>query len=288
MTFRNNTYRKQTSATLQRMVTMLGGRGSQQWLIGGILFIALIAFEIFNFDTTRYALDNLLGGVTFGRLSWSAILAVAFCSIDFAGLARLFTPEKGADEPVQVWYLTGAWLLGATMNAVMTWWAISLTLLNHPLGNEVLGREQLLTFVPIFVAALVWVTRILFIGSIAVAGDHLLHSDKPATRSRSRTQAKPRTRSASTTRSSNVRRPAAGRAPAFSANNRRPASGASFSNPANPVQTGSTRPAPTGNASPTLKNRTVPQPTRVSRVTRRPAGNGPSRPAPVMRAKGRN
>ncbi|MFK7803489.1 MAG: hypothetical protein AB8G95_17775 [Anaerolineae bacterium] len=287
MTFRNNTYRKQTSATIQRMVTMLGGQGSQQWLIGGILFIALLAFEIFNFDTTRYALDNLLGGVTFGRLSWSAILAVAFCSIDFAGLARLFTPEKGADEPTQVWYLTGAWLLGATMNAVMTWWAISLTLLNHPLGNEVLGREQLLTYVPIFVAALVWVTRILFIGSIAVAGDHLLHSDKAA--KRGRTQAKPRTRSAPAPRStSNVRRPVAGRAPAFSANNRRPASGASFSSPANPVQTGSTRPAPARSGTPTLKSRNIPQPSRVSRVTRRPAGNGPSRPAPVMRAKGRN
>lgn len=285
MTFRNNTYRKQTSATLQRMVTMLGGQGSQQWLIGGILFIALIAFEIFNFDTTRYALDNLLGGVTFGRLSWSAILAVAFCSIDFAGLARLFTPEKGADEPTQVWYLTGAWLLGATMNAVMTWWAISLTLLNHPLGNEVLGRDQLLVYVPIFVAALVWVTRILFIGSIAVAGDHLLHPDKPRT-SKSRTQAKPRGRTVNRTNNSNVRRPAAGRAPAFSANkNSRPASGASFSGPANPVQTGTNRPpSPVRGAG----TRSGSQPTRVSRVTRRPAGSGSNRPTPVMRAKGRN
>ena len=60
----------------------------------------------------------------------------------------------------------GAWLLGATMNAVMTWWAVSLTLLNHEFGNEVLGRETLLTLVPIFVAALVLLTRILFIGCL--------------------------------------------------------------------------------------------------------------------------
>ncbi len=271
MTFRTSAYRKKSSSTLKNFIAMLGGRGSQQWLIGGILFVALIAFEIFNFDTTRYALDNLLGGVTFGRLSWSAILAIAFCSIDFAGLARLFTPEKGADEPAQVWYLTGAWLLGATMNAVMTWWAVSLTLLNHPLGNEILGREQLLTFVPIFVATLVWVTRILFIGSIAVAGDHLLHPDKPSktysNKSKSYSKAKPTA----------VRRPAAARS--FSAPKPRSASSASFSaNPANPVQPGNrTRPVP---------NRTE-QPTRISRVTRRPASSGPTRPAPVMRAKGR-
>ena len=74
----------------------------------------------------------------------------------------------------------GAWLLGATMNAVMTWWAVSLTLLNHDFGNEVLSREKLLLYVPIFVAILVWLTRILFIGAFSVAGEHLfdLHGDK--------------------------------------------------------------------------------------------------------------
>ncbi len=55
----------------------------------------------------------------------------------------------------------------------MTWWAVSLTLLSHDFGNEVLGRETLLTLVPIFVAALVLLTRILFIGAFSVAGEHL-------------------------------------------------------------------------------------------------------------------
>ena len=142
-------------------------------VIGIILIVALLAFEIFNFDTTRYALQNLLGEVEFAGVHWAAILAIAFCAIDFAGLVRLFTPEQGSSEPKEVWYLMGAWLLGATMNAVMTWWAISLTLLNHEFGNEVLGREQLLRWVPIFVAVLVWLTRILFIGAFTVAGDHI-------------------------------------------------------------------------------------------------------------------
>ncbi|MBK8987116.1 MAG: hypothetical protein IPM39_13735 [Chloroflexi bacterium] len=142
-------------------------------MIGVILIVALLAFEIFNFDTTRYALQNLLGEVQFIGLQWAAILAVAFCAIDFAGLVRLFTPEQGSAEPKEVWYLMGAWLLGATMNAVMTWWAVSLTLLNHDFGNEVLSRGQLLKYVPIFVAVLVWLTRILFIGAFTVAGEHI-------------------------------------------------------------------------------------------------------------------
>ena len=42
---------------------------------------------------------------------------------------------------------------------------VLLTLLGHEFGNEVLSREMLLRYVPIFVAMLVWLTRILFIGA---------------------------------------------------------------------------------------------------------------------------
>lgn len=167
-----------TNMSLNRL-TSYAGRYPKQLIIGMILVIALIAFEIFNFDTTQYALANLLGNVAFGGLAWATILAIAFCGIDLAGLVRLFTPQSGADEPKEVWYLMGAWLLGATMNAVMTWWAVSLTLLNNDFGNEVLSRQQLLRYVPIFVAILVWLTRILFIGSISVAGEHLLGQRGP-------------------------------------------------------------------------------------------------------------
>jgi len=171
-----------------RPVELQSTSASRKTVIGLILVVALVAFEIFNFDTTRFALNSILGEVAFFGITWATILAIAFCAIDFAGLARLFTPERGADEPKAVWYLMGAWLLGATMNAVMTWWAVSLTLLSHEFGNEVLGRETLLTLVPIFVAALVLLTRILFIGAFSVAGEHLFdlagdsQSDAPAAR----------------------------------------------------------------------------------------------------------
>lgn len=141
-----------------------------------ILLVALLAFEIFNFDTTRYALSNLLGPISFLGMRWAAILAIAFCAIDFAGLVRMFTPDIDGEQPKEVWYLMGAWLLGATMNAIMTWWAVSLTLLNHEFGNEVLSRAQLLQIVPIFVATLVWLTRILFIGALTATGNHLLYA----------------------------------------------------------------------------------------------------------------
>ncbi len=146
---------------------------SRKMVVAIILSVALIAFEIFNFDTTQYALTNLLGEVRFGGVLWASILAVAFCAIDFAGLVRIFTPQKGREEPRAVWFLTGAWFLGTIANSIMTWWAVSLTLLSHDFGNEVLSREMLLRYVPIFVAMLVWLTRILFIGAFSVTGEEM-------------------------------------------------------------------------------------------------------------------
>ena len=94
-------------------------------LFGVLILAALLAFELFNYSTTDYALRDLLGNLQFAGIPWATILAIAFCGMDFAGIARLFTPEQGADEPKEVWYLFGAWLLAATMNAVLTWWGRS-------------------------------------------------------------------------------------------------------------------------------------------------------------------
>ncbi len=151
-------------------------------VFGAILVAALAAFELFNFSTTDFALNNFLGAERFLGIRWATILAIAFCGIDFAGLARLFTPERGDGEPVEVWYLLGAWFLGATLNAMATWWAVTLALLEHEIGNEVLDRQQVLTFVPLFVAALVWLTRILIIGTFSVAGDRLFTQTEQALR----------------------------------------------------------------------------------------------------------
>ena len=285
---------------LSKVGRALSTTAPKNMVIAGVLITALLAFELFNFDTTRYALNSLLGEVTFAGLSWATILATAFCAIDFAGLARLFTPEKGAEEPKEVWYLMGAWLLGATMNAVMTWWAVSLTLLNHNLGNEILSREQLLQIVPIFVAVLVWLTRILFIGSLTMAGEHLFDSQgQEAAESAPRRQAQaqtlaPRpqtTPSPAPTRQTPVAPPAGMRRPASAAGfSGQPTIGSSpaanFSGPSQEnyyeyEASEATAPAP---AQPL---RQAPQPT--SRIQRRPPVGGVRPGMPVgMQAKDRN
>lgn len=150
---------------------------------GLMILGALLAFEVFNFSTTEFALKDVLGNLAFMGISWATILSIAFCGIDFAGIARIFTPEQGRDEPVEVWYLFGAWLLAAAMNATLTWWGVSVAISTHTSqGSAVIGANTVQTVVPIFVAVMVWVIRILIIGTFAVAGERLFSQDSTNSR----------------------------------------------------------------------------------------------------------
>jgi hypothetical protein len=143
-------------------------------IFGSILVCALLAFELFNFGTTAFALRDVLGDLTFAGMRWASILAFAFCAIDFAGIARIFTPEQGRDEPAEVYYLFGAWLLAAGFNAILTWWGVSVAIQNHSAqGGVLLGQETMTKIVPIFVASMVWLVRVLLIGTFSVAGERL-------------------------------------------------------------------------------------------------------------------
>ena len=147
---------------------------SRGMFFGFLIIGALLAFELFNYSTTDYALNDFLGGLRFLGVRWATILAIAFCGIDFAGIARLFTPEQGENAPREVWYLFGAWLLAASMNAMLTWWGVALAIVNHQsLGSTILARETLIQIVPIFVAIMVWLIRVLIIGTFSVAGNRL-------------------------------------------------------------------------------------------------------------------
>jgi hypothetical protein len=142
---------------------------------GAMIIAALLAVEIFNFSTTQYALHDMLGNLAFAGMKWSTILAIAFCGIDFAGIARIFTPEQGRDEPAEVYYLFGAWVLAAGFNAMLTWWGVSVAIAQNGSiqGTAAVSAATLTKAVPIFVAAMVWLVRLLIIGTFSLAGDRL-------------------------------------------------------------------------------------------------------------------
>src|SRR5512143_3227337 len=156
------------------------GRGLNRGAAWGLMIIgALLAFEIFNFSTTQFALADVLGDLQFAGMRSASILAIAFCGMDFAGIARIFTPEQGADEPKEVYYLFGAWLLAAAFNAMLTWWGVSVAIINHTSqsGGAVISNETMTKVVPIFVAAMILLIRVLIIGTFSIAGDRLFTTD---------------------------------------------------------------------------------------------------------------
>jgi hypothetical protein len=165
--------------------------GNATAVFGLIIVVALMFFEIFNYSTTHFALKDLLGEQKFIGIPWATFLSIAFCMVDFAGISQMFTPEQGSEEPREIWYLFGAWMLAATMNAALTWWGVSMAIVNHSIASSAfIDPAKIIKVVPIFVAILVWVIRVLVIGSISSVGSRFLWNSTPA---------KPRTTSQRTT-----------------------------------------------------------------------------------------
>ena len=159
--------------TFSSSFTSLKNRKGLMYLL--IIVMALFAFEAFNFSTTDFALSDLLGDLRFMGVRWATLLALAFCGIDFAGIARLFGPQNTEDEMRSNWFMFGAWILAATMNAILTWWGVVMAMQTHSVLSVSLVNSTFVSkFVPIFIALMVWVIRILLIGTLSKQGDKLI------------------------------------------------------------------------------------------------------------------
>jgi hypothetical protein len=158
-----------------RLLPLLQGTAHRRGLIFGVIILcALLAFEVFNYSSTFFALSDILGTLSFGSIKWATMLAFAFCAIDFAGIARIFTPEQGREEPAEVWYLFAAWFLAAAFNAALTWWGVSVAILQHnAAGGVLLGASTMTKVVPVFVAAMVLLIRVLLINTFSIAGERI-------------------------------------------------------------------------------------------------------------------
>jgi len=140
-----------------------------------ITVLALAAFEAFNFSTTDFALSDLLGDLQFAGMSWATLLSIAFCGIDFAGIARLFAPQNNTDQNRTAWYLFGAWFLAGTMNAILTWWGVVMAMQTHSvLSAGIVNTDFVSKTVPILIALMVWVIRVLLIGTLSKKSDKFL------------------------------------------------------------------------------------------------------------------
>ncbi len=186
--------------------TLAKSRVRSNTVYGIIIILAMFAFEAFNYGTTNYALKDLLGDLRFAGVPWATLMALAFCGLDFAGIARLITTNGREENPRASWYLFGAWLIAGTFNAILTWWGVSIAISSHTTVSAALASTQsLTTIVPVMVAIMVWLIRILIIGSLSSALEKMQNNN---TR-RTQPAARPTNTSTPQRFNSNQERPAA-------------------------------------------------------------------------------
>jgi hypothetical protein len=140
-----------------------------------VIILALAAFEYFNFSTTDFALQDILGNHGSGLMAWSTILSLAFCGMGIAGIAKILASPKDDTGNKSSWYLLGAWVIAAAMNAGLIWWGISVAIYNQPAhAVMIIDPMTYVTVVPVLVAVIIWVIRVLIIGTLVTSFDLVL------------------------------------------------------------------------------------------------------------------
>ena len=160
-------------SSFTKSLTLLKTRKDMLYMI--VFILALVAFEAFNYSTTDFALSDLLGDLHFAGIRWATLLTIAFCGIDFAGVAKLFSPQDSKEDSRTMWFMFSAWILAATMNALLTWWGVVMAMQMHPvLSANIVDATFITRVVPIFIALMVWVIRILLVATLSIKSERMM------------------------------------------------------------------------------------------------------------------
>jgi hypothetical protein len=144
-------------------------KGSTRIIVAFLSTLAvLVVFEVFNYSTTSFAIRTMFGSLAAGGMKWASLLAIAICCMDVAGIICLFLPAANPSRLKRDPRLFGAWLLAAGLNTWLTWRGISLAIaIRQAQIGWVVDVEVLTRTLPVFMAFLIWLIRILLIGSLS-------------------------------------------------------------------------------------------------------------------------
>lgn len=127
------------------------------------LAIAAAAFEIFNFDTTKIALSDIINSDIPYSAMWVLVISTAFCLIDIAAATFVLSNPPLCSETE---FLFNAWFLAISLNAILTWHAVGLHTETFP------PYETVESIFPVFMFF-----AVIFVRLTLVKGFDLLYSD---------------------------------------------------------------------------------------------------------------
>jgi len=139
---------------------------------GLITVLGLLAFELFNYATTQEALSTILGALSFFGFPVYYLIAIAFAAIDLGGLSSTFTEEDWSNETWWVWVSTVGWEIASVVNAALTYMSVTIAMAVAPVSQlaTVMPKvQEIYTYIPAALAFVVWLVRIMLIGSIVAS-----------------------------------------------------------------------------------------------------------------------
>lgn len=123
-----------------------------------LMTLALVSFEVFNFQVTQNALSDLLKPLGQAGVSWALVLTIALCAIDVLALVWISSAmDKKRD--FTLWFLFWAWFLGVFFNAMVLGWGFYLALQNHS------ATQAIATVLAVILAIVVSAIRVLVVNS---------------------------------------------------------------------------------------------------------------------------
>lgn len=134
-----------------------------------LIFICLVVFEIFSYGSSYEALMTM-----FGIHEWAALLAFCFSAVDFAGLAKLYSPDlRNLRDPQAL--LFAAWLLSAFADTGLTYVVVSNQLLSNTTNIMVTSGTVPIAvwakWIPALFSVLVWLIQVLLVARLSVSSN---------------------------------------------------------------------------------------------------------------------
>jgi len=132
------------------------------------MLVCMAAFEIINFAITSLAFRSLLSRYTVLVLDSATWLATVVCCVDIIGILYLFLLFPGPSHNIVKRRLFSVWLLVTGLNSWLLWLGIGQAIVVHQAQTDlVINAGIMVHIIPAFIVCLVWLIRILLIGSFS-------------------------------------------------------------------------------------------------------------------------
>lgn len=143
-------------------------------VVGGIIFLSALAFEVINIATNVAGFESFFGGIKFLGISWAIWATIAFEAADVGCLCYSWDRKFDFRTHPEAGFALTAHFFAGFADAGLSYFAFMMAIGNSvsQMAN-VVGEKAILTWAPVFLALMIWVIRTLLMGTIVTQGRNI-------------------------------------------------------------------------------------------------------------------